>query len=159
VANSTSGAAAARAVVFFGVWLAIAGWDVKDLPVGVAAAAAATWASLALFPRLAPGVRPGALAALALSFLRGSLAAGFDVARRALSPRPDVNPGFVSFRLRIPVGLARNAFSALSSLQPGALPTGAEDGALVVHAIDVTWPVEATLAADERLFMRALGYE
>ena len=78
---------------------------------------------------------------------------------RALSPEPDVRPGFVAFPLRIPAGLARNAFSALSSLQPGALPTGAENGALVVHAIDVTLPVQAALAADESLFMRALGYE
>ncbi len=101
----------------------------------------------------------GALAALAANFLSGSIVAGLDVARRALSPEPDVRPGFVIFPLRIPAGLARNAFSALSSLQPGALPTGAEDGDLVVHAIDVTRPVQATLAADERLFMRAVGYE
>jgi multicomponent Na+:H+ antiporter subunit E len=158
VANSAGGVAA-RAIVFFGIWLAIAGWRPEDLPVGVAAAAAATWASLALFPRLPPGIRPGALAALAASFLRGSIVAGFDVTRRALSPEPDVRPGFVAFPLRIPAGLARNAFSALSSLQPGALPTGAENGALVIHAIDVTLPVQAALAADESLFMRALGYE
>ncbi len=158
MANSAGGVAA-RAIVFFGIWLAIAGWQLKDIPVGVAAAAAATGVSLALFPRLAPGLRFGALAALAASFLRGSIVAGFDVARRALSPEPDVRPGFVIFPLRIAPGLARNAFSALSSLQPGALPTGAEDNALIVHAIDVTQPVQAALAADENLFMAAVGYE
>ena len=159
MANSAGGAPVGRAIVFFGVWLAIAGWRAKDLPVGLAAAGAATWASLTLFPRIAPGLRPGALTALAASFLRGSIVAGFDVARRALSRKPDVRPGFVSFPLRIPAGLARNAFSALSSLQPGALPTGAESGALVVHVIDVTQPVRAALAADEDLFMRTVRYE
>lgn len=154
-----AGVIISRALAFFAIWLAITGWEPKDAIVGIVAAAASTWVSISLFPRLGPRVRPASVAALILHVLRGSIVAGFDVARRALSPTPDVRPGFVSFPLRIPPGKARNAFSALSSLQPGALPTGADDGALIVHCIDVTQPVRTALARDERRFMQAFGYE
>ena len=66
----------------------------KGSPGGVAAAAAATWASLALLPAKGSWLRLGALAALATSFFRGSVVSGFDVARRALRPQLDLHPGF-----------------------------------------------------------------
>jgi multicomponent Na+:H+ antiporter subunit E len=41
---------------------------------------------------------------------------------------------------------------------PGTLPTGTnEQGALLVHCLDVAQPVAANLAAEERLFIRAVG--
>jgi multicomponent Na+:H+ antiporter subunit E len=159
VARHSSGILLTRALGFFAIWLAIAGWRPKDFLVGVAAAAASTGVSLVLLPRLGPRTRTGALAALALSFLRGSIVAGIDVARRALAPQLDLRPGFFSHSLQIPAGPAQSAFSAVSSLQPGALPTGAEDGALIVHVIDARLPVRQALAADERRFLRAFGYE
>jgi multicomponent Na+:H+ antiporter subunit E len=145
--------------MFFAIWLSITGWQPKDILIGVVAAGASTVVSLALAPRLRPQIRLGSLAALVVSFLRGSIVAGIDVAHRALAPELNLRPGFVSFALRLPEGFARNAFSALSSLQPGALPTGADDGVLIVHAIDVARPVHQALAADEELFMRVFGYE
>jgi multicomponent Na+:H+ antiporter subunit E len=148
-----------RAVIFFAIWLSITGWQPENILIGVAATVASTVVSLAISPRLGPQIRLGSLAALIVSFLGGSIVAGIDVARRALAPELNLRPGFVSFALRLPEGFARNAFSALSSLQPGALPTGADDGALIVHAIDVTRPVQQALAADEELFMRVFGYE
>ena len=43
---------------------------------------------------------------------------------------------------------------------PGTLPTGTDDrGALLVHCLDVGQPVVANLAAEERLFIRAVGGE
>ena len=157
--RDAGGSLLTRAVTFIAIWLSITGWQPKDILIGVAAAVVSTVVSLALSPRLGPQIRLGSLAALVVSFLRGSIVAGIDVARRALAPELDLRPGFVSFALRIPEGSARNAFSALSSLQPGALPTGTDDGALIVHAIDVTRPVGQTLAADEELFMRVFGHE
>jgi multicomponent Na+:H+ antiporter subunit E len=138
----------------------ISGTNTADLPVGLAAVAAATWTSLRLLPAEGSWPRPQFLAALALRFGRQSVVSGADVAWRALNPRLQLRPGFVFYPLRLPPGGARSAFCALSSLLPGTLPTGTgEDGALVVHCLDVNQPVVANLAAEEDLFIRALGDE
>jgi multicomponent Na+:H+ antiporter subunit E len=85
---------------------------------------------------------------------------GTDVAWRALDPNLSLRPGFVAYPLRLPPGGARSAFCALSSLLPGTLPTGVdENGALLVHCLDVDQPVAANLAEEETLFMRALGHD
>ncbi len=150
---------ALRALAFFAVWLAVAGWRPKDALVGAAAALAAGAVSRIFYPRLGFRIGPGALARLAFNFFKGSIVAGFDVSRRALAPDMRLKPGFVAVPLEIPPGPAQSAFSALSSLQPGTLPTGAEGDQLIVHALDVTQPVVETMLADERLFIRAFGDE
>jgi multicomponent Na+:H+ antiporter subunit E len=152
-------AATFRAALFFGFWLAISGWKAADLPVGLTAAAAATWASLALMPPTGGRPRPGALGALALHFLRGSALAGFDVARRALARDLDLNPGFVTAPLRLQQGAARNAFCALASLAPGSLPVEIDGDTLLIHCLDVAQPVAQNLTAQETLFMRTLHDE
>ena len=64
------------------------------------------------------------------------------------------------FPIRIAAGPARNAFCALESLLPGTLPAGSNDqGALVVHCLDVDQPILAQMAADEALFVAAFGLE
>jgi len=153
-------AAAARAIVFFAFWLMVSGWALADLPVGLAAVAGATWTSLRFLPPGESRLRLAPLVALAMSFFRQSMVSGMDVAWRALSPRVQLRPGFVPCPLRLPPGGERSAFCALSSLLPGTLPTGTdESGALLVHCLDVGQPVAANLAAEERLFIRAVGRE
>ena len=103
-------------------------------------------------------MRLASIAALAASFLRQSVISGTDVAWRALSPSLKLKPGFVACPLRLPEGGERNAFCALSSLMPGTLPTGTdEQGALLVHCLDISLPVAVNLAAEEGLFIRAFG--
>jgi multicomponent Na+:H+ antiporter subunit E len=52
-----------------------------------------------------------------------------------------------------------DAFCALTSLAPGTLPAGPDkSGAIVVHCLDVGQPVASHLAADEDLFIRAMGH-
>ena len=149
-----------RGALFLAFWLMISGWAAKDLPVGAAAAAIATWTSLALLPTPRLRLRFTALAALALNFFRQSAVSGFDVARRALAPRLQLRPGFVTYPLRLPPGNARSAFCALASLLPGTLPTGTDDsGALVVHGLDVRQSIAAELSAEKSLFIRTLGHE
>ena len=159
MARDAGGGVASRTAVFFVVWLAVAGWAPKDALLGAAVAAAAGLVSRVLCPRFGFRIRPGALARLARGFFSGSAAAGLDVARRALGPDMRLKPGFLAFDFSIPPGPARSAFSALSSLQPGTLPTGGVGDGLAIHALDTTQPVRATLAADEALFMRAFGQE
>jgi multicomponent Na+:H+ antiporter subunit E len=138
----------------------ISGGAIADLPVGVAAAAAAAWTSLRLLPPSRSKTRPIALAMLILRVLRQSIVSGTEVAWRALDPRLPLHPGFIAYPLRLPEGGPRSAFCALSSLLPGALPTGTDaNGALLVHCLDVSQPVAANLAVEESLFMRAAGLD
>ncbi len=151
-------AAAARAVWFIALWFALSGFHLADLPAVIIAVGAATWTSLRLLP---PGhARPSALSLgeLALRFARQSLAAGVDVAWRALDPRLRLRPGFITYEARLPQGPARSAFLTLMSLLPGSLPAWQhEDGKITIHCLDVDQPVAAQMAEEEALFVRALG--
>lgn len=156
--NISVRSALARGAGFFGVWLLLAGPDPADLAVGILAVAAATWTSLRLLPPSDGRLRYAALARLALRFGQESIMGGVDVARRALSVRLPLRPGFVVYPVRLPPGPACNAFGALTSVLPGTLPTGVDDhGALLYHCLDVEQPVAAQLAIDEGLLIRALG--
>ena len=150
--------AVARAAFFLGFWLMISGWAPADLPVGLAAVVAATWVSLRFLPPIGPRYRLAAIASLVTSFFRQSVVSGMDVARRALTPNMRLQPGLVACPLRLPAGNKRSAFCALSSLMPGTLPTGTdEQGALLVHCLDMSQPIAVNLAAEELLFIRAFG--
>ena len=93
-----------------------------------------------------------------LHFLRQSIAAGIDVAWRALDPRLRLRPGFVVYQAQLPPGTTREAFCAIMSLMPGTLPCGSAEGnGLTIHCLDVTQPVAEQLAAEEALCMQALG--
>lgn len=147
-----------RAAGFLGLWLILAGVDPTDLPAGITAIVAATWASLHLLPPGRSYPSPAALASLALRFIRQSLVAGVDVAWRALDPKLPLRTGFVIYPALLHSGPALNAFCTLTSLAPGTLPAGQDDsGAIVIHCLDAGQPVAADLAADERLFARAVG--
>jgi len=153
-------AAAERAAPFLIFWLMISGWAPADLPVGLAAVAGATWVSFRLLPPRRSRLRLAPLATLAASFLRQSVVSGTDVAWRALNPNLKLKPGIVTCPLRLPEGGERSAFCALSSLMPGTLPTGTNDqDELLVHCLDVDQPVAANLKAEERLFIRAIGFD
>jgi multicomponent Na+:H+ antiporter subunit E len=147
-----------RAAGFIGFWLVLCGFDLLDLLVGALAAGMATWASLRLLPPGQWSLSPVALIGLAVRFLHQSVVAGLDVAWRALDPRLPVRPGFVVYRPHLPPGPMRNAFSTMTSLLPGTLPSGSdESGGLVIHCLDVTQPVAEQLAEQEACFMRAFA--
>ena len=150
--------AAARATLFFAIWLMVAGWKPADIPVGLFAAAAAAWVSLALLPVQAAPPRYGALLTLLLRIMRGSAAAGFDIARRALKSQLDLRPGLAACPISLPQGTARNVFFAIESLQPGTLPAGVDGNDLIVHGLDISQPIAADLARDEAQFTLAVGH-
>ncbi|MCK1512662.1 Na+/H+ antiporter subunit E [Bradyrhizobium sp. 190] len=154
----TLGSAISRAAGFFGFWLVLTGADADDLAAGLFAAVAATWASLRLMPAQQWSLRPIKLAEFALHFLRQSIAAGIDVALRALDPRLPLRPDFVVYQTRLPPGTRRDTFCAIMSLLPGTLPCGPAAGnGLNIHCLDVTQPVVEQLAAEEALCVQALG--
>jgi multicomponent Na+:H+ antiporter subunit E len=148
-----------RLAAFVALWLIfIGGPDPADRPAGIVAIMVATWASLRLLPPGAVRFSAIAFTRLVLRFLRQSIVAGWDVAWRALDPRRPLRPGFVVYRPHLSRGPALSAFCALTSLAPGTVPAGVdENGAVVVHCLDVGQPVAVHLVADERLLAQALG--
>jgi len=142
---------------FLAFWVVLSGAELADLPVGIVAGVAATWASLRLLPPGPARVSLPALGSLALRFFYQSIVAGVDVAWRALHPRLPLRPGFVAYTVHFPPGTARNAFAALTSLLPGTVPAAQERGELVYHCLDVEQPVVSQLTAEEAAMSRALA--
>ena len=149
--------AVVRGATYFALWIVLMqSAKPGDVAFGALATGIATWASLRLLPPDAGGVRFGPFLALVPHLLWESLRAGFDVARRALAPRLPLDPGFVRCPLDFPPGFTRNTFATITSLLPGTVPSGEEDGVLVYHCLDLQQPVVEELAQEERLLARAL---
>jgi multicomponent Na+:H+ antiporter subunit E len=145
-----------RALAFLGLWLVLSGAEPADLPAGMIAALVAAWASLRLVPPSRARLAPIAVAGVALHFFRQSVVAGANVAWRAFDPRLPLKPGFVTYPVRFPPGPARSTFAVLTSLLPGTVPAGEENGALVYHCLDVDQPVVSQLAMEEAALSRTL---
>jgi multicomponent Na+:H+ antiporter subunit E len=100
-----------------------------------------------------------------LRFLPQAVGAGLDVARRAFSPDPGLNPGIVTHGTSLGPGMARDGLTAIMSLQPGKLPVGRTEAdgpgpdALLVHCLDTRQPVASEMAADEAAYLRMFRQE
>lgn len=139
--------------VYLGMWLVLIGFSETNLVVGLGAAALSTWVSVLLLPVSNRRLSFRGFARLSVRLLWQSLVAGVDVARRALDPRLPLHPGYITYATAIAPGPQRNAFRALMSLQPGALPVSTDDsGALLVHCLDTRQPYAAQMAREERFF-------
>ena len=150
--------AVARAAVYLGLWFVLLpSAKPADVALGLAVSAAAAWVSLRLLPPGSGRLRLRAMLMLLPHFVWESVRAGFDIARRALGPRVRIDPGFVTYPTRFAPGFARDTFSTMSSLVPGTVPSGDEDGALIVHCLDRTQPVVEQLGAEERRYAPALS--
>jgi multicomponent Na+:H+ antiporter subunit E len=145
------GSFALRLALAAAIWWAFAEGEIPDgagAVVAAAAVVATAAAGLALRGRrdgLRP--RPHRMPRFAAFFLWRSLLGGLDVARRALTPRVAVDPGFVDHDPQLPEGSARALHLALVSVMPGTLVAEeiAPGGALRVHVIDTALPVDEEL--------------
>ena len=158
VRNIPVRAAMTRGAIYLGLWLLLAGTGLGDLPMGLFAAAAATWTSLRMSPPNGGRLRYAALARLALRFGQESIMGGVNVARLALNPRLSLRTGFLVYPVCLPTGMALNTFGALTSSMPGTLTAGTDDnGALIYHCLNVEESVTEQLTIDEELLLQALG--
>ncbi|MDX2167289.1 MAG: Na+/H+ antiporter subunit E [Deltaproteobacteria bacterium] len=146
-----------RGIGFLALWVVLIGAGAEDLVVGVVAAALASWTSLRLLPRGALRIRWAPLPGVKLRFLWQSVRAGIDVARRAFSPALPLKLGFIRYHVGFPPGPARNVFVSLTSLLPGTVPIGEQDGAVVYHCLDTDQPVAEELAAEEADLQVVIG--
>jgi multicomponent Na+:H+ antiporter subunit E len=141
-------------------WIVLAGTGPKDLAVGAATAALASWVSLKLLPPGDLALKPAKAAGLFLRFIGQSVLAGVTVARMALSPALPLRPGIIAYKTSLPEGTRRQAFSTFASLLPGTLPLGGDGkGGISVHCLDEGQPVAAQLAAEEERLRKVFSRE
>lgn len=146
-----------RAIGYFLLWLLLMpSGKPADLVFGALSAVAATLLSLRLFAPLHGRLHIGSMLMLVPHFIWQSILGGIDVARRALDPALPLQPGFIACPLDFPEGLARNTFAVFTSLMPGTVPCGEENGVLIYHCIDIRQPVVKQLWAEEKLLARAI---
>lgn len=140
-------AIAKRTALFAAIWVALTGAALDALAFGLPTVAAAVWLSLRLLPPVGT-LRLLAAFAMVPGFLFGSLAGGLDVARRAFSLRPALQPGWVLHPTRLGSG-GRVALGGELSLMPGTLSAGCADGCLLVHVLDRGAGFEKGIAREE----------
>lgn len=148
-----------RGTGYFALWVLLIGFEPVDLLVGLVAAAAATWTSLALLPPAEFRLRLAGLPRYGLRFAWQSVVAGVDVARQAFAPRPSLRPGLISYPSHYRQGAKRNAFASVTSLLPGTLALGDEPQGVLYHCLDDRQPIVEQLAVEEAAFSRMLPRE
>lgn len=148
-----------RTLLYLAAWIVMIGsLGRSDVAVGVLVALAAAGSSVWLHPPGDRAIRLVPLAGFVARFMRDSLVAGVDVARRAFAPGMPLRPGFVTYVPELLPGDARVLFTDISSLMPGSVPVGIEsNGAVVFHCLDTSQPVVAQLGELEARLAVVLG--
>jgi len=144
-----AGSAAIRTVLLLLAWWALTEGDSAGLGFGLVAAPLVALLSLSFSP---PAPRSPRLAATVLFlgyFLLRSVAAGVDVARRLLSPRLLIRPGYVTYTTSLPAGGPRWLLANTLSLLPGTLSVTLHGSELELHCLDTETPVREDVARTE----------
>lgn len=140
-----------RSLELAGIWLILTGAATSALLPGLLVVLPAALASLLLPPVPAWSWLPLGLCRFLPFFLFRSLLAGIDVARRAFSPHPRLNPGLITYAWRLPPGPARIFLANTVSLLPGTLSVGLEADQLIVHTLDDNPKLEQELSQLETM--------
>ncbi|HSK40686.1 MAG TPA: Na+/H+ antiporter subunit E [Arenibaculum sp.] len=139
-----------RFAIFGSIWLVLTNADPSAVPAGILAAGAASFASLRLAPPSGFRVRLLSVPGFVAGFLWRSLLGGIDVASRALSVSPRLDPGFIRYPVALPKDLRRSVLAGEMSLLPGTLSAGYAGDSMYVHCLDLGKPVSAGLAQEEK---------
>ncbi len=139
------------------LWLLLTGGEPLSWVIGLPAIVAASWSAVLLEP---PNVKTFSLVGLlrfAPWFLKASLLASIDVARRAMAVSPRLNPGLIVYRSRLPEGAPLVFFCSCICLLPGTLTADLRGAELSVHVIDEALPNEQELQRLEGRVARVFG--
>jgi multicomponent Na+:H+ antiporter subunit E len=143
------GPVARRAVFFSLVWWLLVGGSASGWLFGLAAIPGATAASIRLGPTTPLRLRPVPFLRYLASFLLQSLLGAWDVARRAVHPRLPLAATFIEYPLRLEDETSRVLLAATITMLPGTITAEIRSDRLLIHAIDATRPVVATIRAME----------
>lgn len=104
--------------------------------VGLPAVVLATMASVNLSGHGLPRVSLVGLFGFVALFLRESISGGIDVARRTLTPKLNIQPGFRRYRVHLNDPLGRVLFINCISLLPGTLAADFDGDHVDLHMLD-----------------------
>lgn len=126
-----------RLALFTALWWILAEGRWSEPWVIVLVILASVAASWFVWPTGAWRWRPLAVLAFVPWFLWQSLAGGFDVARRAMQPRPALQPRVVAMEIDLPENAA-SLFAWILSLLPGTACVHIEGRHFRIHLLDET---------------------
>ena len=128
--------AALRAATFLILWLVLTDGSARSPLVAALSVAAATGASLWLWPPERRRVRWGAVPRLAGFFAIHALLGGLDVARRAVTPGLPLDPARIDYESGLTDEFALVLFVWMIGLMPGTACVGLSGATCSVHVID-----------------------
>jgi multicomponent Na+:H+ antiporter subunit E len=130
-----------QVILLAALWALLVEGSAKAPLFGLASVLAAAWLARAIRSRASRRLRLVGLARFVPYYLKSSILGGIDVAQRALSPRPDLDPGFLRMRSRLPRDHGASAFYVgVVSLLPGTLCARVQGEELELHVIDQRLP-------------------
>ena len=92
-------------------------------------------------------------------FVWKSIASGFDVMVRVLTPSLPIHPGLVHYQLSLSHLGARVLLANCITMLPGTISAQLNDDQLIVHTLDTTLPVHVTINRFERKIAKIFGLE
>ena len=129
------------------------GWGF-GLPLAALAASASLW----LTPPGRHWMRLQHLTPFVAWFLLQSLLAGWDVARRILSPTLPLHPALLRVPLALPAGAPTWWLMVTLSLLPGTLSVRLDGRTLELHCLDAQSDVAESVDAAQRRLARLFGH-
>lgn len=152
-----------RGLLFVALWWILAEGRLDGWLLGGVAVIAATWASVALWPSAAPGLRLVALPGFLAFFLANSVRGGWQVALMALRGRRALQPAFLELPLNLPAGAPRILLTTVLGLMPGTVGVELADeltnARLRLHVLHQDLPVVAEARALERRIAALFGVD
>ena len=149
-------------VAFLLLWLVLTeGFTLRATPttsylVGLPAAALCAWLWLYLRPEPLQ-LRWLQLPHFFAHFVLQSILAGFDVARRVLTPSLPLHPGTVLYPIRLESPSSTLFFASVVSLMPGTLCCRIEAKQLRIHVLDRDQNIAEALFHTEKHIARLFG--
>lgn len=122
--------------IFTFLWWILSEGDQNSWLVGLPSAVAAAGLSAWLAPDTAWRFHWTAIPSFLWMFVKLSVEGGFDVAKRALSLRSNIDPGMLEFETLLPAGTARVVFVNSISLCPGTVSANLEGDIILIHVLD-----------------------
>lgn len=133
-----------RVPLFAFSWWVVAEGRMDGWLLGGIAVAAATWASVVLWPQeAARGLRLAVLPGFLVLFLFDSVRGGWQVALMALRGRKALQPACLELPLSLPAGAPQILLANLLSLMPGTVAVELADDRLRLHVLHQDLPAVA----------------
>jgi multicomponent Na+:H+ antiporter subunit E len=138
-----------NAVLFGFLWWILAEGQWTEPVVAVLCIAIAVMTAQRLWPSGGWRLHARGILPFAVFFVWHAVHGGVDVARRAMQPRMQLEPGFLTFPLRLSESQTV-VFIWTLSLLPGTASVQITEGELEIHVLDRRMPVLETMEALER---------